>query len=126
VTVSVRKGQQRVEHQNSDRETPAEWDPETKNIMVDMEMTEAERITEEMTAEMERIPEETEKTEETDVETEETGVETENKIEEMAETTAETERRWTQRWRRLQICTKITLTHVKRMARQFCTCYKRI
>jgi hypothetical protein len=34
----VRKGQQRVEHQNSDRETLAEWDPETENIMADMEM----------------------------------------------------------------------------------------
>jgi hypothetical protein len=68
VTGSTRRGQWRVEHQNSDRETPAEWDPEMENITADMEITEAERITEEMDTAME------------------------NKIEETAETTAETER----------------------------------
>jgi hypothetical protein len=53
VTGSVRRGQLRVEHQNLDRETLAEWDLETENITADMEMTEAERITEETDAAME-------------------------------------------------------------------------
>jgi hypothetical protein len=57
----MRRGQWRVEYQNSDRETLAEWDQETENITADMEMMEAKRITEE------------------------TDVATENKIEEMAE-----------------------------------------
>jgi hypothetical protein len=47
-----------VEHQNSGRETPAEWDTETENITADMEkmtammaVTETEETIEEMVAE---------------------------------------------------------------------------
>jgi hypothetical protein len=99
VAWSARKGQRRVEHQNSDRETPAEWNPEMENIMVDTdkmtattEMTATEKITKETEKTTEETERTTEKTEEMDAETEnkieETDVEMENKIE---ETDTETE-----------------------------------